>query len=428
MLNRICCFVFSFTFLVFGLSGQGVVISPSTTQPDSSAILDLVDSTRGFLPPRLTSVQRNAILNPALGLTIFNTDIRCLEFYRGAQEGWYSPCPVLPQISTDSVNSIFGTLATAHATLVQMGNQPIITQGICWSTLPNPNILTDTAGVSPGIGAFQVSMKNLSFQTLYYYRAFVETATGVVYGAVDTFRTTAGTVVQFTSVGSHQWQVPQGLNAIELLVVAGGGGGGNGQGCGWEGGGGGAGGVLYHAQFLVVSGNTISIAVGAGGSANNNGQNSQFGTVVAMGGGAGRSCSNGLNGGSGGGGGHPGTAGGSGQAGQGNAGGNGGVSTAGGGGGAAAPGNTGPAGGKGGDGLAFSITGSQQFYGGGGAGWAGACNVPPQGGLGGGGIGTCVSHGVGGAGQPNTGGGGGGCQGSPCTGGAGGSGLVVLRY
>jgi hypothetical protein len=414
--------------LSLGLLAQGVVISPINTQPDSSAILDLVDSTRGFLPPRLTTQQRTAILNPALGLTIFNTDIRCLEFYRGPIDGWYSPCPVLPQISTDSVNSVFGTIATGHANLIQIGNQPIVSQGICWSTQANPSILNDTAGVSPGIGSFQVSMKNLNFNTLYHYRAFVETFNGIVYGAIDTFRTSPGFVVQFTSVGNHQWQVPQGLNAIELLVVAGGGGGGNGQSSCWEGGGGGAGGLIYQSQFPVIPGNSISVVVGAGGSANNNGQNSQFHNIVAFGGGAGRSCSNGLSGGSGGGGGHPGTAGGSGQPGQGNAGGNGGSSCGGGGGGAGASGNSGPSGGKGGDGLAFSITGVSQFYAGGGGGFLSSCNPPSPGGLGGGGNGTCVLGGTGGAGQANTGGGGGACQGSPCSGGAGGSGVVILRY
>ena len=40
---------------------------------DASAILDLTSTTRGFLPPRMTSVEMNAISSPATGLMIYDT-------------------------------------------------------------------------------------------------------------------------------------------------------------------------------------------------------------------------------------------------------------------------------------------------------------------------------------------------------------------
>ncbi len=52
---------------------QGVLISPSSGgQADNSAILELEDSTRGFLLPRLSTIQRNGIQNPAVGLQVYN--------------------------------------------------------------------------------------------------------------------------------------------------------------------------------------------------------------------------------------------------------------------------------------------------------------------------------------------------------------------
>lgn len=51
--------------------------------PDSSAVLQLESTTRGFLPPRLTSVQRDAIGSPATGLLIFNTDDSLVQYYNG---------------------------------------------------------------------------------------------------------------------------------------------------------------------------------------------------------------------------------------------------------------------------------------------------------------------------------------------------------
>lgn len=65
--------------LPLGFQGQGVLISTQPGLPDSSAILELSDTTKGFLPPRLTTLQRNAIVNPAEGLIIYNSDTQCFE-------------------------------------------------------------------------------------------------------------------------------------------------------------------------------------------------------------------------------------------------------------------------------------------------------------------------------------------------------------
>lgn len=50
-----------------------------TPTPNTSALLDLASTTRGLLPPRMTTVQRDAIASPATGLVIFNTTTNSLE-------------------------------------------------------------------------------------------------------------------------------------------------------------------------------------------------------------------------------------------------------------------------------------------------------------------------------------------------------------
>jgi hypothetical protein len=55
-----------------------------TTNP--SAILDVNSTTSGFLPPRLTTAQRNAIASPSVGLTVYNTTSNLMEMYNGV--GW----------------------------------------------------------------------------------------------------------------------------------------------------------------------------------------------------------------------------------------------------------------------------------------------------------------------------------------------------
>lgn len=59
---------------------QGVTIG-TANPPDASAILDLQSTSKGFLLSRLTTAQRNAIVAPAAGLEIYNTDTDCIEAY-----------------------------------------------------------------------------------------------------------------------------------------------------------------------------------------------------------------------------------------------------------------------------------------------------------------------------------------------------------
>jgi hypothetical protein len=51
-----------------------------TIAPNSSAILDLTSTTQAFLPPRMTTTQRDAIPSPVAGMVIYNTTTNVLNF------------------------------------------------------------------------------------------------------------------------------------------------------------------------------------------------------------------------------------------------------------------------------------------------------------------------------------------------------------
>lgn len=53
------------SFNIFSQVGIG------TTTPASSSVLDLTSSSKGFLPPRISKLNRNAITSPIAGLTIW---------------------------------------------------------------------------------------------------------------------------------------------------------------------------------------------------------------------------------------------------------------------------------------------------------------------------------------------------------------------
>lgn len=261
----------------------------------------------------------------------------------------------------------------------------------------------------------------------------------------------------YKTVGTSGFS-PAVTGEVEVLVVGGGAEGGR-NGTVDGSGGGGAGGVLYTQSYPVTSGQQYTVVVGAGGVAvaspntrSNNGNPSQFDTLVAIGGGAGggeEGIRSGGNGGSGGGaGGYAEKPGGRGIEGQGFPGG---ACTGpgdGGGGGAGAAGSSGFTG-RGGHGKYFpqfaSVGGYPAGWFGGGGGSSGDVRnargtIGGQGGHGGGGNGApATTGGTAQSGGANTGGGGGGAAGSgspptyPSVGsviapGAGGSGIVIVRY
>lgn len=59
-----------------------------TSTPNDSALLDITSTTKGLLPPRMTTAQINAISSPADGLTVYNTDLSTLCFYDGTNLQW----------------------------------------------------------------------------------------------------------------------------------------------------------------------------------------------------------------------------------------------------------------------------------------------------------------------------------------------------
>ncbi len=65
---------------------QGVVISEDeNATADPSAILDVQSGDKGFLPPRMTTAEWNAIAVPANGLVVYDTDENKLFLFNGTE-------------------------------------------------------------------------------------------------------------------------------------------------------------------------------------------------------------------------------------------------------------------------------------------------------------------------------------------------------
>lgn len=70
--------------LYFGYAGTTVGHIMAGGSPNASALFGVTSTTKGFLPPRMTTAQKNAISTPAEGLMVFDTDLNALCVYAGS--------------------------------------------------------------------------------------------------------------------------------------------------------------------------------------------------------------------------------------------------------------------------------------------------------------------------------------------------------
>lgn len=58
-------------------------LAVGTTSPNANAILDVSSTTKAFLPPRMTTTQKNAIASPVAGMVVYDTTVNTLSLYNG---------------------------------------------------------------------------------------------------------------------------------------------------------------------------------------------------------------------------------------------------------------------------------------------------------------------------------------------------------
>ena len=73
---------------VLFLDGGNSRVGIGTKNPETSAALQISSTTKAFLPPRMTTAQRDAIGTKVAGMVVYNTEDKALQTYDGS--GWSS--------------------------------------------------------------------------------------------------------------------------------------------------------------------------------------------------------------------------------------------------------------------------------------------------------------------------------------------------
>lgn len=125
------------SFLFFMVSSIGQNVGIGTSSPVASAQLEVSSTTKGFLPPRMTTAQRDAIATAADGLVIFNITTNSIQLK--ISSGWTSlTTPATAAVCLPTI--VIGTQQWMNKNLdvaFYKNGDPIpqVTDGTAWATL-----------------------------------------------------------------------------------------------------------------------------------------------------------------------------------------------------------------------------------------------------------------------------------------------------
>ena len=135
-------------FLLAGISVFAQVgINDDNTPPDNSAMLDVKSTSRGFLPPRMTTIEMNSIIAPSQGLLVYNITVNSLFWFNGSIWKQFNE----PYMETDPV-------FTAHpASGITNGNIGNWNVAYGWGNHATAGYLTSYTETDPIFGAHPAS-------------------------------------------------------------------------------------------------------------------------------------------------------------------------------------------------------------------------------------------------------------------------------
>ena len=132
-------FKFFFGLLFFILTGiSNAQVGLGTTSPATSSVLDITSTTKGFLAPRMTTSERNAIASPAEGLLIYNTDELNLNGF-SLSTGWKVLASAFKSktiATSDTTNSIVDTTVSGMTII------PLNVNNLAINPLPGTYLVT----------------------------------------------------------------------------------------------------------------------------------------------------------------------------------------------------------------------------------------------------------------------------------------------
>ena len=101
---------------------------------NANAILDAQSTTKAFMPPRMTTTQKNAISSPTAGMQVFDTTLNSMSYYDGTAWGF--------GVGNLLLDNLYSAQARTTTGVVSAQNKSFIAS----CTAANPSVCTFTSG------------------------------------------------------------------------------------------------------------------------------------------------------------------------------------------------------------------------------------------------------------------------------------------
>ena len=191
---------FIILLLIISLSSMAQV-AIGTTSPNARAVLDLVSTTQGFLPPRMSQVQRNTIASPVpAGLIVWCIDCGVsgeIQVYNGTT--WTNFIGVAASVAVpDAPTAVVSTSGNAQASIAFVA--PVNTGG---SVITGYTVTSSSGSLTVSGTSSPILVTGLTNGTTYAFTVVATNAVGSsVASAASNTVLGCGASVAFTYKGS----------------------------------------------------------------------------------------------------------------------------------------------------------------------------------------------------------------------------------
>jgi hypothetical protein len=166
-----------------GATRQGHCYAKTPGVTVSSSKTDIITSGLGNFTSQLTNLEPGTVYYFKAYLS------NGTETVYGEERNFTTVSASVPTITTTAITSISTTSATSGGNITSDGGSPVISRGVCWSTVANPTIADSKTADGTGTGIFSSSLTGLIAMTTYHVRAYATNSIGTAYGSDVTFTT-----------------------------------------------------------------------------------------------------------------------------------------------------------------------------------------------------------------------------------------------
>lgn len=200
MKNYIKILIISISLIiVIPIYSQVIISDKGGTSSDASAVLELESTTKGFLIPRMTTIERIAISSPTIGLMVFDITLNKFYVYNGSawestNSHWLGSTTRIKLLPKDFIGTLGGSSGSRSTLSIYDDDSDDDTYGMVATEAAS--FLVATVAIPTG---YQVTSVTVYGATANAYHAFVGDITSADNLTTPIASSTIGSTITFST-------------------------------------------------------------------------------------------------------------------------------------------------------------------------------------------------------------------------------------